>query len=279
MKKIIALVLIAVLAMGLFACAQPGEKSKTIAVVAKGESHAFWQAVKAGAEAAAKEAGYTITFRGPASESAKDLPSQIEMVQSALSSNVAGLVLATIGEGFTDLLTQAKDKNIPVIQFGVERHDLNGVQFGVGRFQHPQLSDNCSVFLHWSHLEKEIRAPLVARWGFLPCSCCAALLSALCMAILYFHDVVVGVVYHERSASAFKTSDFPPPIRIQQKLVAYGASDLFQIRFSHPNSSRLSDRLFDPAYRRPLRRLTDFGESHGFSGWTRCPLRQGDRRD
>ena len=129
MKKLIALVLVAILALSLVACAQPAEKSKTIAVVAKGESHAFWQAVKAGAEAAAKEAGYTITFRGPASESAKDLPSQIEMVQSALSSNVAGLVLATIGEGFTDLLTQAKDKNIPVIQFdsGIWANDVTAL--------------------------------------------------------------------------------------------------------------------------------------------------------
>jgi len=130
MKKIIALALVLVLALSLVACANTtGGKSKTIAVVAKGESHAFWQAVKAGAEAAAKEAGYTITFRGPASESAKDLPSQIEMVQTALSSNVAGLVLATIGEGFTDLLTQAKDKNIPVIQFdsGIWANDVTAL--------------------------------------------------------------------------------------------------------------------------------------------------------
>ncbi len=100
--------------------------NKVIGVVAKGESHAFWQSVKAGAEAAAKEKGYTITFRGPASESAKDLPSQQEMVQTALSNNVAGLVLATIGEGFTDMLAQAYDKKIPVVQFdsGIWANDV-----------------------------------------------------------------------------------------------------------------------------------------------------------
>lgn len=90
---------------------------KTIAVVAKGESHAFWQAVKAGAVDAGTKYGYKVTFRGPASESAKDLPSQMEMAQTALSSNVNGLVLATIGEGFTDILTQAFDSKIPVVQF------------------------------------------------------------------------------------------------------------------------------------------------------------------
>ena len=95
----------------------PDNASKTIAVVAKGESHAFWQAVKAGAEDAAKKYGYSVTFRGPASESSSDLPSQKEMVQTALSNNVSGLVVATIGEGFADMLTQAYDKQIPVVQF------------------------------------------------------------------------------------------------------------------------------------------------------------------
>ena len=129
MKKIIALALVLALALSLVACGQPKEKSKTIAVVAKGESHAFWQAVKAGAEAAGKEAGYEVTFRGPASESPKDLPSQKEMVQTALNSNISGLVLATIGTGFDGFLTQAKDNNIPVVQFdsGIKPEDIDAV--------------------------------------------------------------------------------------------------------------------------------------------------------
>ena len=125
-KKVVTLILAATLAVATFAGCGNQQASKTIAVVAKGESHAFWQSVKAGAEAAATEAGYTITFRGPASESAKDLPSQVEMVQTALSNNVTGLVLATIGEGFTDLLAQAYDKKIPVVQFdsGIWANDV-----------------------------------------------------------------------------------------------------------------------------------------------------------
>lgn len=103
--------------------------NKTIAVIAKGESHAFWQSVKQGAEDAAKKYGYKLTFRGPASESAKDLPSQKEMVQTALSNNVNGLVLATIGEGFSDMLKQAKEKQIPVVQFdsGVWTEDIESL--------------------------------------------------------------------------------------------------------------------------------------------------------
>ena len=102
---------------------------KTIAVVAKGESHAFWQSVKKGAEDAAAKYGYKITFRGPASESAKDLPSQMEMVRTALSNGCSALVLGTIGEGFNDMLAQAKDSNIPVVQFdsGVWQADIDAL--------------------------------------------------------------------------------------------------------------------------------------------------------
>ncbi len=100
-----------------------------IAIVAKGESHAFWQSVKKGAVAAGDELGYKISFRGPATESASDLPIQKEMVTSALASDPKGMVLATIGTGFVDLLTQAKDKGIPVVQFdsGVWKDDTDAL--------------------------------------------------------------------------------------------------------------------------------------------------------
>lgn len=133
-KKIIALLLALVMALCLLtACGSKtgstGSTGKVIGVVAKGESHAFWQAVKAGATDAAAKYGYTITFRGPASESAKDLPSQMEMVQTALSNKVSGLVLATIGEGFTDMLSQAYDSKIPVVQFdsGIWKADVDAL--------------------------------------------------------------------------------------------------------------------------------------------------------
>ena len=127
MKKFLALLVALVLVVtALAGCGAGDGGQKTIAVVAKGESHAFWQSVKAGAEAAGAKYGYKITFRGPASESAKDLPSQMEMVQTALSNNASAIVLATIGEGFVDLLTQAKQMNIPVVQFdsGIWANDV-----------------------------------------------------------------------------------------------------------------------------------------------------------
>ena len=118
MKKLIALLLVLVLAVSMVACANTGSGKGTIAVIAKGETHAFWQAVKAGAEAAGAEAGYKVTFRGPTSESESEVPAQREMVQAALNDkNVKAIVLATIGLGFADELISAYDKGLPVVEF------------------------------------------------------------------------------------------------------------------------------------------------------------------
>lgn len=134
--KAVSLFVTGAMVLGMAGCSGGGDEastggsgSKTIAVVAKGESHAFWQSVKAGAEAAGEKYGYKITFRGPASESAKDLPSQKEMVQTALSNKVDGMVIGTIGEGFVDLLSQAYDSKIPVVQFdsGVWENDIKAL--------------------------------------------------------------------------------------------------------------------------------------------------------
>ena len=118
MKKIIALLLALVLVMSLAACGAKDSGEKTIAVIAKGETHAFWQAVKAGAEAAGAEKGYKVTFRGPTSESESEVPAQREMVQAALNDKtVKAIVLATIGTGFADELVSAYDKKLPVVEF------------------------------------------------------------------------------------------------------------------------------------------------------------------
>ena len=117
MKKIIALALVLVMVLGMVACTAPKTDKKTIAVIAKGESHAFWQAVKAGAQKAADEKGYELTFQGPGGEDTSFVPEQKKMLQTALSNNVDGIVLATIGSGFGDMLTQAYEKKIPIVTF------------------------------------------------------------------------------------------------------------------------------------------------------------------
>jgi len=133
MKKIIALLLVLVLAVSLVACAGGKSDKKTIAVIAKGETHAFWQAVKAGAVAAGKEAGYEVTFQGPTSESESEVPNQRNMVEAALNdSSVKAIVLATIGTGFVDQLVAAYDKGLPVVEFDSGLYS-NGADITAGK--------------------------------------------------------------------------------------------------------------------------------------------------
>lgn len=156
------------------------EGKKTIAVVAKGESHAFWQSVKSGATDAGAKYGYEVTFRGPASESAKDLPSQMEMVQSALSNNASALVAATIGEGYVDLLKQAFDKKIPVVQFdsGIWKADVDAL---TGASKNPIVSSVAT--------SNEVAAALAAENFF----------AAIKMDIAASDMYVVGVIQHDET--------------------------------------------------------------------------------
>ncbi len=123
--KILALVLALVMCASLVACGQDSG-TKTIAVIAKGETHAFWQAVKAGAVDAGAAAGYEVTFRGPTAESEEYVGSQREMVQAALNDkSVKAIVLATIGLGFADELVSAYKKDLPVVEFDSGLYDNN----------------------------------------------------------------------------------------------------------------------------------------------------------
>lgn len=117
-SSIIAAILVVSMSVGTsFAVAFHNKNEKTIAVISKGETHAFWQNVRAGAQKACDEGGYKLTFRGPPQETPENLPIARELLQSAISSGVDGIAISAIGAGFSDLLMQAKEANIPVVEF------------------------------------------------------------------------------------------------------------------------------------------------------------------
>lgn len=92
-----------------------GEKMY-IPVISKGFQHQFWQAVKQGAEKAAKELDVEITFEGPETETQVD--KQIEMLQAALDKKPAAIAFAALdSKAATPLLEKAKAANIPIIGF------------------------------------------------------------------------------------------------------------------------------------------------------------------
>jgi len=91
-------------------------KGKTIAIVSKGEQHAFWQAVKKGALDEAAKLGVTATYQGPANETMVN--DQLTMLQNALTNNPAAVCFAALdSKAAGDLLSQAQSKGIPVIGF------------------------------------------------------------------------------------------------------------------------------------------------------------------
>ncbi len=87
-----------------------------IPVISKGFQHQFWQAVKMGAEKAAKQYNVKITFEGPENESQVD--KQIEMLQAALAKKPAAICFAALdSKAAIPLLQKAKDAKIPVVGF------------------------------------------------------------------------------------------------------------------------------------------------------------------
>lgn len=91
-----------------------GDQPLRIAVIPKGLAHQFWLTVKAGAEAAADEAGAEILWQGPSKET--EVERQINIVQDMISSQVDGLVLAACDENaLIPMVERATDAGIPVI--------------------------------------------------------------------------------------------------------------------------------------------------------------------
>jgi ribose transport system substrate-binding protein len=128
-KLIMVMVFMLVAATVLGACGKSGTKTEATAapaaagakklyipVISKGFQHQFWQAVKLGAEKAAKEFNVDITFEGPETEAQVD--KQIEMLQAALGKKASAIAFAALdSKAATPLLEKAKAANIPIVGF------------------------------------------------------------------------------------------------------------------------------------------------------------------
>lgn len=85
-------------------------------IIAKGFSHQFWQAVKAGAEKAATENGVTITFEGPETEAQID--KQTDILNAAIAKKPQGLGFAALdSQAQIPALQKAADAGIPIVAF------------------------------------------------------------------------------------------------------------------------------------------------------------------
>lgn len=87
-----------------------------IPLISKGFQHQFWQAVKLGAEQAAKDLNVRVTFEGPETEAMVD--KQIDMLAAALAKNPRAIGFAALdSQAAIPLLRRAQTAKVPVIAF------------------------------------------------------------------------------------------------------------------------------------------------------------------
>ncbi|HTJ94573.1 MAG TPA: ABC transporter substrate-binding protein [Pararobbsia sp.] len=112
MRKFNLTVLAASLALAAGAAHAAGGE---IAVIVKTSSSNYWQNVQKGANAGLTELkGYTMTFQGPATESA--IADEVNMVENAVNRHVAGIVLAPSDpDALVPAVKKAWEAHIPVV--------------------------------------------------------------------------------------------------------------------------------------------------------------------
>ena len=93
MKKLLAILLVAVMVLAMSGAAIAEEKLY-IPVISKGFQHQFWQTVYAGAQQAAADYDVEIYFDGPASET--DIEDQVAMLKSEMAKNPKAIALAAL---------------------------------------------------------------------------------------------------------------------------------------------------------------------------------------
>ena len=99
-----------------FAAAAMAQQQTYIPLISKGFQHQFWQAVKSGAEKAAKDYNVRVTFEGPETEAMVD--KQIDMLSAALAKKPQAIGFAALdSKAAIPLLKKAQADKIPVVAF------------------------------------------------------------------------------------------------------------------------------------------------------------------
>ena len=120
-KLLVALALVGLVVGGL-ACGEKGtaEKGKdgkaklTFAVIPKADVFTFWPTVRKGAEAACKELGIEMVWRGAKNEIS--FSDEIEIVEAMIDRGVDGIVLAPQSDtALVEVVEKAVGENVPVV--------------------------------------------------------------------------------------------------------------------------------------------------------------------
>lgn len=128
------------LATGILATAATVASAGEIAVIVKTTNSSFWQNVNKGATAAIEgHSDHTMTFNGPAAESA--IADQVALVENAINRGVSGIVLAPSDpEALAPVVKRAYESGIPVAIID------SGLAEGNEKYYQTFLStDNCAA--------------------------------------------------------------------------------------------------------------------------------------
>ena len=99
-----------------------------IAVVPKGTTHEFWQAIRHGAQQAADELGVEVLWKGPLEEN--DRLGQIQVVRQFVTQGVDGIALAPLDhKALVQPVAEAREKHIPVVVFDSALEGAPGTDF------------------------------------------------------------------------------------------------------------------------------------------------------
>ncbi|WP_140848718.1 ABC transporter substrate-binding protein [Paracoccus sp. FO-3] len=129
----------AALALGAILALPATAMADEIAVIVKTTNSNFWQNVNKGASAAVEGSEHTMSFDGPAAESA--VADQVNMVDNAVNRGVAGIVLAPSDpEALIPAVKRANESGIPVAII-----DSALGEGGAGTFQTFLSTDNCAA--------------------------------------------------------------------------------------------------------------------------------------
>jgi ribose transport system substrate-binding protein len=116
LKKWTTLLGLVLLSVWIVGCEKHASSALKIAMVPKGATHEFWQAVHKGADKAAGELGVEIEWKGPIKEN--DRAQQIDIVEQFVSSDVNALAVAPLDDAaLVKPVQEADAKKIPVVIF------------------------------------------------------------------------------------------------------------------------------------------------------------------
>ena len=114
MRALSKLIAVCIAISLLAGCAKKSSTTLRIALVPKSTSHSFWMTVRAGAEAAAKESGVELIFRGPSKET--DVAGQITIMEDLTNQKVDAIVMAACNsKALIKPVEKAIKAGIPVV--------------------------------------------------------------------------------------------------------------------------------------------------------------------